>query len=379
MDNTQPRLTSLVPELRAAIFMTINDLSDVHALALTSKCLWSTFKDVQILILKKMFFEPIHPDLHHHAIAAVKSAQLEQYNEQTLTDFLDQFFDVSTKWSSQHLSLSDARQLGRLHRPMEFFTDEFTYYALSAQITEKIPEPTGPYDPPSCNEIRRVRQSLYRFEIYCNLFRQRQGQRPLQDIKRLRSIWFQRFYAWENEQLACIRDFLTDRLAMPFKDVAKQNAKRGEDPTPFMHNTETPQNPFKEDVLSRGLDFIYRLDDAKTYEERRMVLGVVNGDDKFLFYGLKLHRPRYCGAPNVGANQYPENLRRTRIIRKDDDDGPAKAWHWANKGTETRDDYFQKKNRHLRWCGYVMWDIERLEQWRLLDRDQENYYTEDPV
>lgn len=50
----------------------------------------------------------------------------------------------------------------------------------------------------------RIQRAFYRFEVYCNLF-----QNPERfDFREQRDIFFLKFSDWENEQLACMYDYL---------------------------------------------------------------------------------------------------------------------------------------------------------------------------
>jgi hypothetical protein len=42
------------------------------------------------------------------------------------------------------------------------------------------------------------------------------------------------------------------------------------------------------------------------------------------------------------------------------------AWPWANE-YKTEIHYYKRKDRCLRRWAYVMWDIERLKEWKVLD------------
>jgi hypothetical protein len=54
----------------------------------------------------------------------------------------------------------------------------------------------------------------------------------------------------------------------------------------------------------------------------------------------------------------------------DDAKGPNAAWPWSTD-YKVEVDYFQRHKEGLRKWAYVMWDIERLERWNVLEMDAE--------
>jgi hypothetical protein len=54
----------------------------------------------------------------------------------------------------------------------------------------------------------------------------------------------------------------------------------------------------------------------------------------------------------------------------DDTKAPNAAWPWST-GYKVEVGYFDKRKIHLRKWAYVMWDVERLESWKVLEMDAE--------
>lgn len=124
---------------------------------------------------------------------------------------------------SHQWKLSEAHVLIELHKNVKFFAKAFVSSALYINpIGMRL---TRPEAQPSPAEIHRIQRMFYRFEIYCNLFRRREryvhnklydtysaeGRLPLEERQ---AIFFDRFPPWENEQLACIRDYIQDRISV---------------------------------------------------------------------------------------------------------------------------------------------------------------------
>lgn len=98
-----------------------------------------------------------------------------------------------------------------VHSCVEFFAAEFASFALS-----KNPVPRDSNAAPSCTETLRIKRNLYRFELYCNLFRKPSYDRMLRDdrdclvqpspfgTQEQREIFLKMFSPWKSEQLGCI-------------------------------------------------------------------------------------------------------------------------------------------------------------------------------
>ena len=63
-------------------------------------------------------------------------------------------------------------------------------------------------------EICRIERALYRFEIYCNIFRESPKAQYSSVYGEQKRLFFSNFAPWENEQLGCIHDFLA-RVVSP--------------------------------------------------------------------------------------------------------------------------------------------------------------------
>ena len=93
----------------------------------------------------------------------------------------------------------------RFHRFVDYFATQFANEALEKQprlVIEEQPKP-------SCEEIHRFQRAFYRLQLYCNVV----GHVfPVTDDE-LREMFFGHYAAWENEQLACIHDYLVRVVA----------------------------------------------------------------------------------------------------------------------------------------------------------------------
>ncbi|KAM5432123.1 hypothetical protein McanMca71_007868 [Microsporum canis] len=170
--------------------------------------------------------------------------------------FIDDYFESLKKIPRPNLSLSEAVALEDYNRLVNNFARDFARRALSkhpiTRVEEKCPWPVTE------RESYRILRAFYRFELYWKLFqgtekprgeRHRQLTIPLKDHSKL---FFDRFAPWENEQVACIQDFLLrlidereclkerilTTLSLVYNDVAAHDVEWGEADIPFNEGYE---------------------------------------------------------------------------------------------------------------------------------------------
>ncbi|ERF75892.1 hypothetical protein EPUS_01258 [Endocarpon pusillum Z07020] len=94
----------------------------------------------------------------------------------------------------------DAFAVSNLHSCVEYWGEKFvTEMFNTASTFAYIDAP--PAGPLSQNEKNRIQRALYRFEVYQNLCRD-------SDVRENRGLLICKFSDCENEQLACVHDYL---------------------------------------------------------------------------------------------------------------------------------------------------------------------------
>ena len=261
-DTAQLRLTSLTPELKCAVFANLPDVTSTKSLALVSSSFYYTFLDAQTLILSQVLQNEIPTDLMHGAFAAYNASRIPVWTKQAVQDFLDEYFGNSVPHKAQKWNLSEALRMSKFHSCVELFATEFASSALS-----KNPSTRGSNAAPSFTEILRIKRTLYRFELYCNLFRKPSYHRMIRGARNCliqprpfgaseqREIFFGLFSPWENEQLGCIYDYLVEEITVPFNDVAEHDVEWGELSIPWVDTFGSSEIWYKERYLLLGLDF----------------------------------------------------------------------------------------------------------------------------
>ncbi|KND93678.1 hypothetical protein TOPH_01416 [Tolypocladium ophioglossoides CBS 100239] len=232
-------------------------------------------------------------------------------------------------------SLRKALRLGRLH----FYVDGLAKKFAMAALTKR---PLNRSKSIARQEICRIERALYRFEIYCNLFREsRKAQSSVYGEQK--RLFFANFAPWENEQLGCIHDFLA-QVVSPEHDIAW-----GAFHVEYGHRVDSPSI---QHILSLGLAKLYQIAGAETYEERCLLLYSGHcppATDSFLHEGLQ------------GANEQNDNIFLDDLT-PEDETLHIKQPFFADPDSESWANWVYQENRHgLRQWGYVMWDRSRLE------------------
>lgn len=141
---------------------------------------------------------------------------MKSWSREKAQHLLQGYLHDRVAFSSRQLTIPDALRVDEFYHHVTFFATSFASSTLS-----KLPVVDGhgnPQAPLSPNEWRRIEGNLYRFELYCNLFR---NHRPkfrqtglMAADEEQRDLFFKMYSPWENEQLACIHDFLWRQLSI---------------------------------------------------------------------------------------------------------------------------------------------------------------------
>lgn len=352
-------------ELKLALFYVIPDIFTLNALIRTSSSFYRAFTDSQSLVVAAVLANEVHPDVISDAVALWNVTRIEPWSKPAIESFLKRYRDSEPSPVRSPWTLSEATKFSTIHRHVEFFTQDFCFSVLSMHPISGKPDPE--YEPPSSNELCRIQRILYRIELYCVLFRIREPQCKNKErltLDEQQELFFTKFWPWENEQLACIHDYLLRGLSVGFNETAEHDIDWAElsiDPTDYMDG-----NPWKQGYLSQGLGFLHRLVTAKTYDDRHAVLSPLKPSDSlFLQDGLRAQGvdDMHDAAVRGLRDEAPDYD--VPALSVNDDSGPIEAWCWAN-GAETL--YYEQDQADLREWGYCLWDKARLEAWGLFNK-----------
>ncbi|KAI1371051.1 hypothetical protein F4677DRAFT_436620 [Hypoxylon crocopeplum] len=344
-------------ELVRMVLSALSDVASLQAAVLSCPLFYHPFLEAETAITTPVLLNQIDANVLPKALATFESSQLRPHDTdpktwEAVTDFvtrnLRQRPCAPTSWS-----LLKALRLERLHFHVDRLTKKFVEVALT----------NPPLNPSTstatCQERCRIERALFRFELYCNLFRESMGVQP-SIYGEQKQLFFANFAPWENEQLGCIHDFLVRAVSPAFNDIAEHDVAWGVFQVEYSNRVDSP---FIQEVLSLGLEKLHQIVNAETYEERWRLLNsreCPNATVSFLHDGLQ------------GANERNDNIFLDDMTPEDEvvhikqpffadqDSGPADVWRWAHQEESWANWVYQENRRGLRQWGYVMWDRSRL-------------------
>jgi hypothetical protein len=189
-------------ELKQTLLSALSDVSSLRSAALSCSALYHAFLNAEEMITTQVVKNQLDADVLPEAAAALKSSRSQSWTRQGVIDFVGQRLR-SRMPPPNSWTLSEALPLGNLHSSVERFASEFIAEMLNIS-SEFAYVDAPPGWPVSRHEMNRVQRAFYRFEVYCNLFRDPEVFEPSE----IRDLFFFKFSHWENEQLACVHDYL---------------------------------------------------------------------------------------------------------------------------------------------------------------------------
>ena len=219
-------LEGLPVEIQSAILFAIPDIASLRNLTHASPQYHSAYLSQRLEILERILFNSIHPDVLYDAFCAISSSNTLTGNIEDrvrrVNIFLSEYRDSRDTWTSpEHFDLEIASRLAQLQIRVQHATKDFCQRAfLSCPCTDNQADDCRQL---STNETRRLYRAFYRFEIFCNLFRDRR-ESPIDgepsdasraskngiselDSTQKSSRFLDLFNPWEVEELACVRDY----------------------------------------------------------------------------------------------------------------------------------------------------------------------------
>lgn len=166
----------------------------------TGPYFYQAFLYTQPWITENVLLRQIPTELLHDALAAEVSSHRDIWTREQAEGFLAKYLarDQQPFHGSLRWTLSQTLSLARFYRLVEFFTASLVSSILAQRPSAR------PLSPP---EKSRIDRNFYRFHIYCNVFRNKDNI-PIRPSDAQRKVYFAHFAPWENEQLACIQDYL---------------------------------------------------------------------------------------------------------------------------------------------------------------------------
>ncbi|KAI0007425.1 hypothetical protein F4779DRAFT_592003 [Xylariaceae sp. FL0662B] len=341
------------------------DLASLRNVALSCRDFFNAFKSAEVLITSDILLRQIDLDVLPEAILVNESRHLGEPSVDKGTRFANDYLKSRTS-APLRWKLVDALPLERFHKFVHYLAALFAGEALERQPRLLA---LGEQPNPSCEEIRRFERALYRFQLFCNIVGELD---PIED-EELREMFFDHFSAWENEQLACLHDFLVRVVAKPFNYLVDHDVTWGYLQVRYI---DTYCSEYGQHILSQGLEMVYRLSKASTYQQWHALLS--NGEQN---YSEPYERCVFLNrAFQHGADRLPfftlsslsklseedKELVNGRPFYEDPDRGPASMWEWAQRNELPGALIGWSPMNHLRQWGYPFWDLSRLQSAGLL-------------
>ena len=197
-------------ELKHCILSALPDVSTLRAALLSHSSIYHAFKVAENIITTDVLHNQIPANLLPDARIVLDSSRLNLWSRDKVTTLLANYTrrrgETYRKWT-----LSDAVRVSKLYEHVSFFSKDLANEASSLWPKNRFYDPLT--DPLSSTEIFRLCRSFYRFELYCNLFRQYAYEDERYTRGEQKAIFFDLHSPWENEQLACVHDYLFRRMS----------------------------------------------------------------------------------------------------------------------------------------------------------------------
>jgi len=194
-------MEKLPTEVQQALLSASTDVYSLRSLVLSCSTLYHCFKGTESLIIHQVLLNEIGISVLPEAVLALRSPRRPpKYDKE-----FQNYFLVTRQIPPKTWKLSEAMHMSRTAFYVQFFAADFI-----ERVRYKWPDDVVF---PSQAETERVERAFYRFEIYCTMFRYGQANYRFH-ISEQRRLFFSHFSPWENEQLACIHDYLA-RLVAP--------------------------------------------------------------------------------------------------------------------------------------------------------------------
>ena len=366
-------LESLPLDLKVAIFKVIQDVPTLISLTLTSSSFYHICKGFTPQILSAVLSNEIPAAVMDDVRFTLASILLPNQSIDGVLEFLANYHPHPETTAGQIIppklsvsTLDDALEISILHSNVRFFTNDFCSSILSAHPISGSPNLSQ--NKLSDSELMRIMRAFYWFELHCNLYQKScypDDQLISSEIDddekfdaindRVSELLFKKFYPWEIEQLCCVYEYLSRKLAPAFEEMVEYNVSWS-DMVPY--DDEYGQNEYKEQYYSEGLDFVRQVIYAETFDARKMAFDSSYIPAQILGLAISLE------LSTDYTSELSFDLASPPLLNEDL--GPYRAWRWAYKSQGGIKRYCADLNKKdLREWGYCFWDLKRLRKWSI--------------
>ncbi|KAJ5658405.1 uncharacterized protein N7484_002054 [Penicillium longicatenatum] len=359
-------------ELRSYILRQLPMIEDVLSAIQSSRSLYEALQEdntIVAYVLHKQIDSKLLP--YAAAFLELDRAPRIKLHHKDVSLILERCFSGTTSQASEQLAriaLREALHVTDLHKAIQKFTTKYSAQALSHLQDEKpLKSSMRSF---SHSEIYRIERSFYTYEVYCSLFGQSRSRLSLNDQL---DVFFKQFTPWENEQLACVLEFLLEELKLAFNEVAAHDINFGELSIPWVGD----ESSWIQGYLSLGVKYLEKVTTASTYEERHRLLdeklSLANTQPALADCLIELN-DLYLGGTDELDDHAMHQLRQlpSQYAACDPDTGPAEIWFQAHEGDHSTQYVLAEPYRASRKVGYVMMNLSRKQDMTSFDGSQKS-------
>lgn len=228
ISNQEATLDGLATELKVAILKNVPDISTLCALVHSSPLYHGAYRSKRYSILYAVLFKHMPSLIAVESLAVLEMSHIpwenrwirERHVHQFITRYKLQQHQQSTQFPLESLHIEKIAAMANLQLVIEGMTAKFCDSRCAINPVTCEAELT--YSRPSPLETIRIQRAFYRYELFCTMFPINNSTHS-DDPMDISHLFLSIYEPWENEEIACIHDFLTDSYEVILKQCADVN------------------------------------------------------------------------------------------------------------------------------------------------------------
>jgi hypothetical protein len=360
-------------ELLGEVMSKLPDLHTLQMAALSCPAFYQAFTGAKSVLYTRVVLGKMDSRVLPEAVATLESSQLPEKlasPDQLMADFADrhlyQRIERTPSWNFEQ-----AVRMERLHSQVGILARQFAEAALAEKFAATIGVPSNTSNvecaPPTSRELCRFERAFFRFETYINFARITYGD-PKGSGYRM-DPFFQNFSPWENEQLACIHDFLFRLVSSAYNELAEHDVRWGRGQVEYPGHAGDPE---VQSVLQLGLEKLYQISLAKSYDQWCELMKIPL--EPRLSYPNLYNELLYSCSSDIDSKYLRDFTREeedylvSSAFFADPDSGPVDIWWYMHLDDAPLQYVMSGYHRYLRKEAYVMWDRSRFDSLGIFDK-----------
>jgi hypothetical protein len=213
---TEQAIHRLPLHLISLVLSQLDNMQSLASAIFSHSSLYAAFAEDRTRIVSTIMTNQIPADTMRYALcthAAATSTSLNRRDMNQIGQFLFDHFGNDLDMPEDPFALPGpldlhlANALSRTHAMVQHFTRDLLRDTLPL-VQEHLGLQRRNETTASPEEEFRIHRAMYRFQLYCNLFRQTYDSEQARQLRVvLHTRFFRYFSPWVNEQLACIHDY----------------------------------------------------------------------------------------------------------------------------------------------------------------------------